>query len=65
MACIEQQEYSATGDGRECAGEVVNDNVIGKEKARDLVVDEKIGDGEGGWDWLVVAGRLRPFLEIL
>ena len=58
MACIEQQEYSATGDGRECADEVVDDNGIGKEKTRYLVVDEKIGDGEGGWDWLVVAGRL-------
>ena len=65
MAGIEQQEYSATGDGRECADEVVNDNVIGKEKARDLVVDEKIVDGDGGWDWLVVAGRLRRFLKIL
>ena len=58
MARIEQQEYSAAGDGRECADEVVNDNVIGKEKTKDLVVDEKIGGGEGGWDWLVVAGRL-------
>ena len=65
MAGIEQQEYSATGDGRECADEVVNDNVIGKEKTKDLVVDEKIGGGEGGWDWLVVAGRLCHFLEIL
>ena len=65
MAGIEQQEYSATGDGRECADEVVNDNVIGKEKTRDLVVDEKIVDGDGGWDWLVVAGRLRHFLKIL
>ena len=50
MARIEQQEYSATGDGRECADEVVNDNVIGKEKTKDLVADEKIGGGEGGWD---------------
>ena len=45
---------SPIGAGREDASGIV------KEKRRDCLVGEKMGDGEGGWDWLVVLGGL-PF----
>ena len=47
---------SPIGAGKEDGSGIV------KERRRDRLTEEKMGDGEGGWDWLVVLGGL-PFQE--